>query len=136
MAETEDQSELLYLEIEDILALYAEIFSCSVLEASDQLRSREGLEAALSRPRTYAYYQAADLALQTAVLAHGIAEGQPFVEGNKRTALAAGLVFLELNGYQLIASQPQRAAWILELSEGLTVDALAARIRAALVPAQ
>lgn len=63
------------------------------------------LESALERPRSYAHYQDADLALQAAVLAHGIAESQPFFDGNKRLALVAMLTFLELNGYRVEAEQ-------------------------------
>ncbi len=126
---------LLYLEIEDVLVLYGAVFSCTEQEAADQLRSREGLESALSRPLMYAHYQAADLALQAAVLAHGIAEGQPFIEGNKRTAALACIAFLEENGYQLTASQADLATWILDLSRGGPIEELGERIRAALVPA-
>jgi hypothetical protein len=36
--------------------------------------------------------------MQAAVLAHGIAEGQSFLDGNKRVALIAMLTFLEVNG--------------------------------------
>ncbi len=93
-----DEDNFLYLEIEDILGLYADLFGCTEVEAADQLRSRSGLESALGRPYMYAQYQAADLALQAAVLAHGIAEGQHFVEGNKRIALAAMRTFLFING--------------------------------------
>jgi death-on-curing protein len=82
----------------------------------------------------YAQYQAADFALQAAVLAVGIAETQPFVEGNKRTALAAMLTFIAINGYELSTSQEQLAGWIIRVSAELDEDGLAALIRAALVP--
>jgi hypothetical protein len=52
----------------------------------------------------HAHYEAADLALQAAVLAHGIAEGQPLIDGNKRTALIAMLTFLEINGVRIEAT--------------------------------
>ena len=87
------------------------------------------------RPKTRAHYADADIAEQAAVLADGIAETQPFVEGNKRTALAALLTFIAVNGYELLASQTERADWILRLSAGLSVDGLAALIRRALVVA-
>lgn len=90
---------VLYLELEDVLGVYTIIFKCSLQEAADQLRSPDGLESALARPSMYAYYRGADLALQAAVLAHGIAEGQHFIEGNKRTAYLACLSFLDENGY-------------------------------------
>jgi len=82
----------------------------------------------------HAHYKADDFALQAAVLAVGIAETQPFVEGNKRTALAAMLTFIAINGYELRASQEQLADWIIRLSAELDEDGLAALIREALVP--
>ncbi len=113
--------------------MYAEVFGCSLDEAGDQLRNAPGLEGALMRPKTRAHYENADIASQAAALAHGIAESQPFVEGNKRTALAALLTFIAVNGYDLLASQEERADWILRLSSGLTIDQLAELIRRALV---
>jgi death-on-curing protein len=81
----------------------------------------------------YAHYQSADFALQAAVLASGIAETQPFVEGNKRAALATMLTFIAINGFELSASQEQLADWIIRLSESLDADGLAALIRNSLV---
>lgn len=93
----------------------------------------DGLEIALARPLMYAHYQAADIALQAAALAHGIAESQPFIDGNKRTAELAFLAFLEENGFHLLASESSLAGWIHALSANLTVEELAERIRACLV---
>ena len=124
--------ELIYLELEDVLGLYSEIFGLNDQEARDRLRNETGLRAALGRPRTYAHYQQADIALQAAVLAHGIAEGQHYLEGNKRTALVALRTFLAINGYGIDASQEQRAGWIISLSEGVSTVQLAAQIRVAL----
>ncbi len=124
--------DLLYLELEDVLGIYAELFDLSDQEARDRLRNETGLSGALSRPQNYAHYQNADLATQAAVLAHGIAEGQHFLEGNKRTALVALRTFLSINGYDVNASQEDKAHWIISLSKGMTADQLAQRIRAAL----
>jgi hypothetical protein len=43
----------------------------------------------------YALYEDADLALRAAALAHGVAESQTFIDGNKRLALIAMLTFLD-----------------------------------------
>lgn len=117
----EDQSgefEPVYLTLADVLELHALIIGATAAEAADQLRNRAGLESAITRPETYAHYQDADLALQAAVLAHGIAEGQQFIDGNKRTALIAMLVFLEINGRRVEATDPELADWILSFSGG------------------
>ncbi|HTB70001.1 MAG TPA: type II toxin-antitoxin system death-on-curing family toxin [Solirubrobacteraceae bacterium] len=117
-----------YLTLADVLELHALIIGATAAEAADQLRNRAGLESAIARPETYAHYQDADLALQAAVLAHGIAEGQYFIDGNKRTALIAMLVFLEINGSRIEASDPELADWILGFSSGATPEAVAALV--------
>lgn len=96
------------------------------------MRNKAGLESALARPEAYAHYQAADLALQAAVLAHGLAEGQQFIDGNKRTALIAMLTFLEINGWHIEASDPELADWILSSSAGATPGAVAKLIASAM----
>lgn len=100
---TDEGSELafLYLDADDVVALHADIFHCTVDQAGDQLRSLSGLEGAEARPRTHAAHAGADVALQAAVLAHGIAESQVFIDGNKRTALIALLIFLDIKGWML-----------------------------------
>lgn len=134
MSESTGQDDILYLHIEHILDLYADLLECTLQEAADQLRDANGLEGALGRPEQYAYYEGADLALQAAVLAHGIAEGQYFLDGNKRLALLALLLFLDINGFDLNATQEQREMWIFEFSLDLTPSGLGERIRTALIP--
>ena len=75
-----------YLSPDHALEIYAAIFGLTTEQAADHLRSQEAVEGALGRPASYAHYEQADLALQAAVLAHGIAETQSFVDWNKRTA--------------------------------------------------
>ena len=82
------------------------------------------------RPRNYALYEDADLALQAAVLAHGIAESQTFIDGNKRLALIAMLTFLAINRFSVEASDRELAAWMIGLSSGTTLTELAELVRA------
>ncbi len=124
--------EPVYLTTDDILEVYAAIIDATATQAADHLRNRDALEGALGRPEAYAHYEQADLALQAAVLAHGIAETQPFIDGNKRTALIAMLTFLEINGLRVQASDPELADWIISLSTGTTPPELAALIRSRL----
>ncbi|MDZ4661060.1 MAG: type II toxin-antitoxin system death-on-curing family toxin [Pseudomonadota bacterium] len=46
-----------------------------------------------------------DVYAKAAVLAHGISEGQPFVDGNKRTALVSALAFLKVNGHGVLPAE-------------------------------
>lgn len=123
-----------YLELVDALQLYAAIIGGTPAQAADQLRDQGALEGALGRPRSYADYEDADIALQAAVLAHGIAESQAFIDANKRLALVAMLTFLELNGYRVEVSDPDLADWILSFSAGTTPQQLAPLVRDALRP--
>ena len=63
------------------------------------------------------------------MLAHGIAESQAFLDGNKRLALVAMLTFLEANGYRVEATDSELAGWIIDLSANLTPEQLAEAIR-------
>lgn len=126
--------EPVYLTLADVLELYALIIGATAAEAADHLRNRSGLESAIARPETYTHYQGADLALQAAVLAHGIAETQCFVDGNKRAALISMLVFLEINGSRVEASDTELADWILRFSAGSSPEEVASLIRPSMRP--
>lgn len=55
-------------------------------------------ESAIAQPRNDLYYAGADLFGMASSYAYHIAQAQAFVDGNKRTAVASALVFLEVNG--------------------------------------
>jgi death-on-curing protein len=64
----------------------------------DGLRNEHGLESALAQPQNVHAYGKGDLADMAAAYAYHIAENQPFIDGNKRTAILTALYFLEMNG--------------------------------------
>lgn len=65
------------------------------------MRNMGGLESAVSTPMASfgGAFLHEGLFEMAAAYAFHIAENQPFVDGNKRTALNAALVFLDLNGF-------------------------------------
>jgi death-on-curing protein len=67
------------------------------------VRDRELLSSALAMPSTSfeGKYLHKDLYEQAAAYAFHICQNHPFIDGNKRTALASALVFLSLNGVEL-----------------------------------
>lgn len=83
------------------------------------LRDAGLLESALDRPRNLLAYGTPDVAALAAALGHGIARNHPFVDGNKRTAFVAVELFLEINGYALIADDADCVMAMLRLAEGL-----------------
>lgn len=103
----------------------------------DGIRDLGLLESALARPQNLeAYEPDADIASLAAVLAFGIAKNHPFLDANKRTALAATRTFLLLNGYDLEATQQEKYMTFLALADGtLSEDELASWLRDRLQPA-
>jgi death-on-curing protein len=100
----DERFDTVYLDLDDVLDAYAAALGCTPEEAREQIRSLDGLESALAQPQHYAFYNRddpalSDLSMQAAVLARGISENQPFVEGNKRTALVATATFLAYNAW-------------------------------------
>ncbi len=60
------------------------------------------MRSALARAQFTAQYNAdADLADLAAEYLYGLATTQGYLDGNKRTALAAASVFLRINGWQM-----------------------------------
>ncbi len=76
------------------------------------------LESALARPMNKFAYGATDLAALAASYAFGIARNHPFVDGNKRAAFAALIVFLGLNGIDFDVPPSAATAMILSLAAG------------------
>lgn len=90
------------------------------------------LEAALARPKATAFGQDAypDLHSKAAALVHSIATSHPLVDGNKRLALMAMLLFYGFNGYRLTATEDERVQVIIEIAAGEldSVPAIAERL--------
>ncbi|MES1166986.1 MAG: type II toxin-antitoxin system death-on-curing family toxin, partial [Pseudomonadota bacterium] len=64
----------------------------------DGIRDEHGLESALAQPMHVYFYGQGDLHDIAAAYAYHLAENQPFIDGNKRTAITTSLMFLEGNG--------------------------------------
>ena len=64
----------------------------------DGIRNENGMESALAQPMNVFFYGQGDLYDLAAAYAFHLAENQPFIDGNKRTAITTALAFLELNG--------------------------------------
>ena len=92
--------EPLFLSIDDIDFLHQR--SIARYGGTLGLRDRGGLDGAVNQPKHTYYYGQGDLFDIAAAYAFHIAEAQAFLDGNKRTAVAAALNFLNLNGVPTI----------------------------------
>ena len=105
-----------WLEIGIVLDFHAE--QLALFGGAEGIRDLGLLESAVARPINKFTYGEFGLANLAAAYGFGIARNHPFVDGNKRTALASMIVFLGLNGFDLDAPREQATVIILGLASG------------------
>ena len=117
-----------YLSLEDLLGLVA------VLDAGP-VRDLGLLDSACHRPRAGIFGRQAypTLAGKAAALLHSLAGNHALVDGNKRIALLATVVFLRINGYRLDLTDDQAFDLVLSVAAG-QLDAADIEKRLPLVP--
>lgn len=96
------------------------------------IRDEGLLQSALQRPiNRFLYEQETDLSVLAGTYAVGIASNHPFVDGNKRAAFQALLLFLALNGQPLRADSVDATMTMLAVAAGqIDIDPLAQWIAA------
>lgn len=75
-------------------------------------------ESAMARPENLAAYGEPDVAALAASYAFGLARNHPFVDGNKRTAAAVSITFLDLNGCRFSGSDAEIVVTFEALAAG------------------
>ncbi len=113
-----------WLDIDIVLDFHAE--QLALFGGADGTRDRGLLESALARPRNKFTYGETNIAALAAAYGFGIARNHPFVDGNKRTALAAMIVFLALNKFDLEAPQETATAIVLGMAAGEVTETVLA----------
>ena len=103
-----------YLTVDEVLEINAELMG-----GQPVLRDRGLLESAVARPQATAYGANAypDLVSKASALLHSLVLNHAFLDGNKRTALVAMLVFLDLNGHTIRWSQDEALQFMLDLAD-------------------
>lgn len=93
-----------YLSMDDILSLHVQLIE--EFGGLHGIRDAALLESSVFR--TQLTFGGEDLYKtifeKAAALMHGIISKHPFIDGNKRTGMASGLVFLDLNGHTIEVS--------------------------------
>ena len=78
------------------------------------------LDSALAMPRAGfgGSYLHEDLYEMAAAYLYHLVQNHPFIDGNKRVGLGAALVFLKLNGIEVIATQDEIVDMVLQVAQG------------------
>ena len=114
-----------YLSVEQVRALHAE--QLRLYGGATGLRDKGALESAVARPAmTFGgedLYE--DLANKAAALMHSLVLNHAFVDGNKRVAAHAAILFVELNGQTFLATPGEVVEMTIAVAEAkVAVEAL------------
>jgi death-on-curing protein len=110
--------EIVFLTVDEVLDLHRQ--QVEAFGGAIDVRDLGLLQSAVAMPATGfggAFAHEFPHEMAAAYLFH-IAANHPFVDGNKRTALAAALTFLEENGFRLDADQQSVGDLVLDLASG------------------
>lgn len=122
-----------WLDIALVIDFHAE--QLSLFGGPEGIRDDGLLESALARPLNKFAYGETDMAALAASYGFGIAKNHPFIDGNKRTALASMIVFLGLNKLDIEALPEELTAVVLSLAAGeISEEVLAHWLREHLQP--
>ena len=100
------------------------------------IRDENALYSAIARPRNLALYTAcSSVPLLASALPWAVLRNHPFIDGNKRTAFAALVLFVERNGYRLNCSQVEETTMVLRAATSeITEDYWNAWVRTVVLP--
>jgi death on curing protein len=109
------KKEPLWIEEHDVVAIHDRLLALH--GGATGLRDRGLLQSALARPRQHhAYADSSDVVEMAALYTAGIVRNHPFVDGNKRTGIVVGVLFLELHGFDFKASEADATQAVLALA--------------------
>ena len=109
-------TELNWVTYEQVIAIHS--LQLRRFGGAPGLRDDGLLRSALERPQNKWHYEQAGMAELAAAYGYGLAKNHAFVDGNKRIAFMAMVVFLRKNGVQFAPDPAQATAMILSLAGG------------------
>jgi death-on-curing protein len=109
-------SEPIWLEVDEVIDMHAE--QLARFGGPEGIRDRGLLESAILRPVNQWHYGQTDLAALAAAYAFGLARNHAFVDGNKRIAFHAMMVFLRGNDIAFAPDPGHATEIILSLAAG------------------
>jgi death-on-curing protein len=106
----------IWLDVDEVIDMHAE--QLAIFGGPEGIRDRGLLESAVLRPVNQWNYGQTDMAALAAAYAFDLARNHPFVDGNKRSAFHAMMVFLRLNFVPFAPEPAHATAMILALAAG------------------
>lgn len=106
-----------YLSADEVLELHIYLMNERWNERFYGLRDRALLESAVDRPANAEFYGDSDVFELAAKLWESLSSNHPFLQGNKRTAYGAVMMFLRLNGWRCVASGEERISISFALAQ-------------------
>ena len=120
-----------YLTFEEVYLLHERLIQLT--GGSSGLRDPGLLASAVARPQASSDQEELypDLWTKAAALMHSLIKNHPFVDGNKRTAVTATAIFLELNQHRLAASNDEVLRFAVQTAgEQVELEEIAAWLKA------
>jgi death-on-curing protein len=121
---------VIFLTAEQILFLHARLVAET--GGSHGVRDLNSLLSAVGRPQASFDDEDLypDLFGKAAALMDSLINNHPFIDGNKRTGIAAAALFLHANGFRLQVSNPALEEFTLEVAQSQrTIEAIAAWLK-------
>jgi death-on-curing protein len=98
-----------FLTVAEVISIHD--LEIAVAGGASGIRDLGALESAVGAPRaSFAGHYLMDIFEMAATYVHSIAQNHPFMDGNKRAALATGLTFLYMNGHEVEESGDEELA--------------------------
>jgi death-on-curing protein len=113
----------IFLTLDDLLESHAE--QIATYGGATGIRDAGLLESARAQPEAQfsGQYLHTDLFEMAAAYLYHIVLNHPFLDGNKRVGLEAALIFLEINGQSIIATDDELVDLTLRTAQALTSKA-------------
>ncbi|WP_411824630.1 type II toxin-antitoxin system death-on-curing family toxin [Leptospira sp. 'Mane'] len=111
-------NEIIFLDLEDVLIIHSN--QIELYGGSTEIRDLGLLESAINQPLASfegINFHDSIFDKAAAYLFH-ICKNHPFIDGNKRVALATALVFLDLNGFEVLDSNETLYDLVIGVAEG------------------
>jgi len=110
--------DLTFLSVDDVLLIHADTIELD--GGSQGVRDHGLLDAAVAMPRQQfgGAFLHKDVAAMAAAYLFHIAQNHPFIDGNKRAAAMAALVFLQVNGIKHLPTPEELEVTTRQVASG------------------